>query len=113
MDVDLNVFHSNEVNMAVCAVQIFCILPNSWHSRLQRERAQAAEREKVGQGCQVVGQGCQGPAVGGAVVGGVAIQQPLPPLLHQLPPARAGPSSEHSHRDTDPLLSSTAHAPDQ
>lgn len=99
--------------MAIIAVEIFRILPISCHSRLQRERAQAAEREKVGQGCQVVGQGCQGPAVGGAVVGGVAIQQPLPPLLHQLPPARAGPSSEHSHRDTDPLLSSTAHAPDQ
>ncbi|KAK8738484.1 hypothetical protein OTU49_003901, partial [Cherax quadricarinatus] len=81
--------------------------------KLQRERAQAAEREKVGQGCQAVGQGCQGPAMGAATVGAVAVQQPLPPLLHQLPPARAGPSSEHSHRDTDPLLSSTAHAPDQ
>lgn len=87
----------------------------SWHFRLQRERAQAAEREKVG---QAAGPGCQGPAVGGtAAVGGAAVtaQQPLPPpaLLHQLPPARAGPSSELSLRDTDPLLSSTAHAPDQ
>ncbi|XP_063614958.1 calmodulin-binding transcription activator 2-like, partial [Penaeus indicus] len=83
--------------------------------KLQRERAQAAEREKVG---QAAGPGCQGPAVGGtAAVGGAAVtaQQPLPPpaLLHQLPPARAGPSSELSLRDTDPLLSSTAHAPDQ
>lgn len=77
--------------------------------RLQRERAQAAEREKVGPGCQVVGAGCQGAAA----VGGAGAQQPLPPLLHQLPPVRAGPSSELCRRDTDPLLSSTAPAPDQ
>ncbi|KAL7638312.1 UNVERIFIED_CONTAM: hypothetical protein RMT77_010876 [Armadillidium vulgare] len=72
--------------------------------KLQRERAQAAEREKSGQGSAP-------HPIGPPNLG--ARRAPSPVLPHSLP-LRGVPgvhSSELSRRVTDPLLSATAHLP--